>query len=443
MNRSQWPMLLAALVFGGVVTLLFLIRNANPAAEEPVVPPVPERTPVESDGESESEPGPGASPDPADEVAVTPDPVVPQSGARADSPKQIMGLVNEALAKGDLETFERLMGSKALTPAARDRLAGLAAEGKLKLSPEGPGEVGELELNELARWALRLDGAEDGRDRLLFDLELKDGKWEISKLVLPPAPDEPLPKSQVEDSLGIADAFLQAALRQDFERAKEYVDSRQVSDAKIAGLCILFEEGDYQLRKEKPLRAMFQRGDTAGFLAHVVASDQSDAAQFSITARQAGEGGDWQLIEINLDQLLADYARRVAGGDVYYSPLVKNPKGGDTLVLYFDFDAGNLTERTERQLEIVAEILKTDPEKKLTISGHTDAMGTEDYNDKLSSDRATSVKDTLIRLGVAESQIVTIAKGQSQPRRPNFTETGDDNPTGRRVNRRTEIYLDF
>jgi outer membrane protein OmpA-like peptidoglycan-associated protein len=44
---------------------------------------------------------------------------------------------------------------------------------------------------------------------------------------------------------------------------------------------------------------------------------------------------------------------------------------------------------------------------------------------------------------VAASQIVTIAKGASQPRRPNVTETGKDDPVGRRANRRTEIYLDF
>jgi len=40
-------------------------------------------------------------------------------------------------------------------------------------------------------------------------------------------------------------------------------------------------------------------------------------------------------------------------------------------------------------------------------------------------------------------QITTIAKGASQPRRPNVTESGQDNPDGRRANRRTEIYLDF
>jgi outer membrane protein OmpA-like peptidoglycan-associated protein len=159
--------------------------------------------------------------------------------------------------------------------------------------------------------------------------------------------------------------------------------------------------------------------------------------------RQPEQNGHWRVSDINLDQLLADYAKRVAGGDVYYTPLVKNPKGGDTLVLYFGFDEDTLAPRTERQLDIVAQILKTDPNKQLTLSGHTDALGTEPYNEKLSLRRANFVKEYLVKTGVAENQIITVARGQSQPRRPNFTESGGDNPEGRRANRRAEIYLDF
>ena len=155
-----------------------------------------------------------------------------------------------------------------------------------------------------------------------------------------------------------------------------------------------------------------------------------------LDARQGGIGP-------LLRQLLADYARRVAGGDLYYSPLVKNPAGGDTLALYFEFDEDVMNPRTRRQLEIVTQILRSDPGKKITLSGHTDALGTKGYNNSLSSRRADVVRDYLTRAGVDSAQIITIAKGDSQPRRPNVTETGDDNPEGRRANRRTEIYLDF
>lgn len=445
MNRSQWPILLAALVFGGGVTLLFILRNANSESEpEQPVPALIDRTLKEEPIEVPA-PIPALAPDPID--APT-DPLVPLDepgeGFRSSSPTELVDKISKALDAGDLAGFSRLIGSDVLTPEAKKRLAELASSGKLKLrKPESAGEVGELELNQRTRWALYLDGAEAGRDRILLDLKKDKGKWGVTQIVLPPAPGETIPHADLVDSLGIVDAFLQAALRQEFELAKEFVDSTMVSDAKIAGLCILFEEGDYKLRRQKPLRAMFQRGDTAGYLAHVVTAEDSDAAQFSVMARQSAEDKNWRLAEINLDQLLADYARRVEGGDVYYTPLVKNPKGGDTLVLYFDFDEGGLTERTKRQLQIVAEILQTDPDKKLTISGHTDALGTEEYNDQLSSKRATSVKETLVRLGVGEGQIITVAEGQTQPRRPNFTESGADNPAGRRANRRTEIYLDF
>ena len=91
----------------------------------------------------------------------------------------------------------------------------------------------------------------------------------------------------------------------------------------------------------------------------------------------------------------------------------------------------------------MAAILKTDPVKKLTLSGHTDSKGTDDYNKSLSMRRAEAVREFLLDAGVEATQVVTLAKGDSEPRRPNVTESGEDNPEGRRANRRTEIYLDF
>jgi outer membrane protein OmpA-like peptidoglycan-associated protein len=188
---------------------------------------------------------------------------------------------------------------------------------------------------------------------------------------------------------------------------------------------------------------MFQRADTVGFLANVETNDGKQTAQFTMTMKQPPAPSNWRVSEINLDQLLADYARRVAGGDVYYSPLVKNPAGGDTLALYFEFDQDQVNPRTRRQLEIVSMILRADPNKKITLSGHTDSLGTAEYNNNLSTRRAAVVRDFLTTAGVAPAQIVITGKGASQPRRPNVTETGADNPEGRRANRRTEIYLDF
>jgi outer membrane protein OmpA-like peptidoglycan-associated protein len=410
---------------------------------------------------------PGVKPDhppsggrPAVETLVLPakiehldEPAVPQDpetalkdlgiGVAAADPADLVNQIAKALEAGDLATVGRLIGKDALDPQTAERLKALSAT-RLKLrQPDGVREVGELELNARTRWALELEGQEPGRDRIFLDLKRNGQKWSVEKITLPPPAGEPIPKAVLADSLGVADAFLQAVLKQDFEFARAFVDQKTVSDAKIAGLCILFEEGEYRMRKSKPLRAMFKRQDTVGYLANVETKDSKQAAQFAITLKQPPAPSNWLVSEINLDQLLADYARRVAGGDVYYSPLVKNPSGGDTLALYFEFDEDVMNPRTRRQLEIVSMILKADPGKKLTLSGHTDSLGTEDYNKSLSSRRADVVRDFLTKAGVAPAQIVTMAKGASQPRRPNVTETGEDNPEGRRANRRTEIYLDF
>lgn len=427
-SRSKLPYLVfgVSLAFGLIAGSLVLLQlkqktpDSTPptTASEPVAPVVVEaKKPVEP-----------PQPKPNRVVEKTP-PVEPN----ATDPAVLIARIGAAMEAGDFETAAKLSGDPAFAAKLREFAGGHA----MRLRPPGAREVGEIEFNALNRWALEFDGT-PGRDRLLFDLRRKDGQWLVERLILPPAVGEEV----ADDSLTIADAFLQATLRQDFEVAKSYVDS-SVSDATIAGLCILFEEGDYHLRKQKPLRVMLQRPDTTGYLVNVETADGNQAAQFSMLLKPWGEGKRWRVSEVNLDQLIADYAKRFAGGDLYYTPIVKNPQGGDTLVLYFEFDEDQIAPRTKRQLEIVARILSKDGGKKLTLTGHTDALGGADYNTGLSLRRADIVRDFLVSAGVAHTQIVTQAKGMTQPRRPNVTESGEDNPEGRRVNRRTEIYLDF
>jgi OOP family OmpA-OmpF porin len=445
MQDSRFPLVFVAGAVGlaAVVASLYVYRSGK----GPLPPPPP---PAEVVAEKPA-PEPATLPLPAtQQESVVDEPQDPEAalanagvGLAAVDPAELLARIGAALEAGDFAQLGQLIGRQALDEATRKNLARFAAQAPKLRRPNAVQEVGELELNSRARWALWLEGAETGRDRIFFDLKFDAGKWSVQSLTLPPGPGQPVPKAVLVDALGIADAFLQATLHQQFDLAKQFVDSTTVSDAKIAGLCILFEDGNYRLRAEKPLRAMFQQPDSAGYLARVVTSEGVEAAEFSMALRQPADAGHWRVSDINLDELLADYARRVAGGDVYYTPLLKNPKGGDTLVLYFDFDEDSLAPRTQRQLSIVSQILKTDPDKQLTLSGHTDALGTEPYNAKLSARRAAAVKDFLVGSGVAENQIITLAKGKTQPRRPNFTETGADDPAGRRANRRAEIYLDF
>ena len=435
MQRSKLPYFflgLAAVITVAAVAIL-IIRPGVPSKSPAAVSALPENPPTPPEIEKPAEPAIPQNPD-------TP-PAPPATVGAAADPALLVAQIAKTLEAGDLRKLSRLIGKDALDSENLARLTALAATPLRLRQPDGIREVGELELNARSRWVLELDGPPPGRDRIFLDLRRQNGKWTVEKITLPPGPDEPLPKVIPADSLDVADAFLQAVLKQDFEHARAFVDPATVSDAKIAGLCILFEEGEYRLRKTKPLRSMFQRDDTAGYLANVETRDGKQTAQFALTLKQAP--ASWIVSEINLNQLLADYARRVAGGDLYYTPLVKNPGGGDTLALYFEFDEDEMNPRTSRQLEIVSLILRSDPGKKITLSGHTDVLGTAVYNNSLSSRRAGVVRDFLIKAGVDARQIVTVAKGASQPRRPNVTETGVDDPEGRRANRRTEIYLDF
>lgn len=437
MQSSKLPYFflgLAAVIAVAAVVLLFI----GPPKEHPRIAPEPTTT------------APQPTPPKIDELATPAKPDDPATvlkdlgiGYSSADPADLVAQIGKALEAGDLATIERLIGKDALDSSTIERLKALSAAAVKIRQPNGIREVGEIEFNNRSRWALDLDGQQPGRDHIFLDLHQSNGKWIVEKLTFPPAAGEPIPKAVFADSLGVADAFLQAVLKQDFEFARAFVDPEKVSDAKIAGLCILFEEGSYHMRKSKPLRAMFQRPGTVGYLANVESSDGAQTAQFSITMSQPPKLSNWWVSEINLNQLLADYARRVGGGDLYYTPLVKNPAGGDTLALYFEFDEDEMNARTRRQLEIVRSILRADPGKKITLSGHTDALGTRYYNNELSSRRADVVRDYLIKEGVSPAQIVTVAKGDSQPRRPNVTESGQDNPEGRRANRRTEIYLDF
>ena len=436
MQRSKVPYFflgLAAVL--AAAALVLLIAKSRAIKAETQVPPAPPAVKVtEAPPKVED-----LVPPPAEETS----PEDLGAGLATVHPEELVNRISKALEAGDFQTLSQLLGKQALDPEIATELRDLTASHPRLHQPDGVREVGELELNTRSRWALQFDGLDPGRDRVFLDLKRESGKWLVEKITLPPSVGEAIPKAALADSLGIADAFIQAVLNQDFEFARDFVDPSQISDAKIAGLCILFEEGGYTMRKSKPLRAMFQREDTVGYLANVEAVDGRQSAQFSLTLRQPPGPANWRVSEINLDQLLAEYSRRVAGGDVYYSPLVKNPAGGDTLALYFEFDEDSMNPRTRRQLEIVSMILKADPGKKINLSGHTDALGTENYNRSLSHRRAEVVRDFLIKAGVNPTQITTMAKGASQPRRPNVTETGEDDPEGRRANRRTEIYLDF
>ncbi|MBI3898696.1 MAG: OmpA family protein [Gammaproteobacteria bacterium] len=107
------------------------------------------------------------------------------------------------------------------------------------------------------------------------------------------------------------------------------------------------------------------------------------------------------------------------------------------LALYgilFDFDKATLKPESSQVLSQIAEVLKTQPDLKLSIDGHTDNVGKAAYNLQLSRKRAQSVKDALVQIyGVNAARLGTRGFGDTKALAKN------DNEAGRAQNRRVEL----
>ena len=93
-------------------------------------------------------------------------------------------------------------------------------------------------------------------------------------------------------------------------------------------------------------------------------------------------------------------------------------------------------------LDTLAAILKREKSLGLEIIGYTDAQGTNEYNLKLSQQRADACKDYLIKQGVAANKLTSTGKGECCPLKPDVVD-GKDNPENRQANRRVEFKVIF
>jgi outer membrane protein OmpA-like peptidoglycan-associated protein len=267
-----------------------------------------------------------------------------------------------------------------------------------------------------------------------------------TKPVVKTAGVPPLPLFTVEempDALSFGSDFVRALLKHDFVVAREFVDEKKVSSERLAGLCIVFEEGEYEFKPTRPLIITVANPEVSWVIAQVQSQKLQQSTEFGLELQRSSVDQPWKVVGMNLSEILSSFASSAARLGVPYTPIISNPKGGESLALYFEYDRAELHPRARKQLNIVAGLLKSDPAKKLHIAGHTDAKGTDRYNLALSQARAESVKKELAELGVSAEQVVTSGLGKAQPLGPNEKADGTDDPEGRSKNRRAEIYLDF
>lgn len=112
----------------------------------------------------------------------------------------------------------------------------------------------------------------------------------------------------------------------------------------------------------------------------------------------------------------------------------------DTL---FEFERADLSTEAELSLQVVGALLQQKAgNRPVVIEGHTDALGPDWYNDKLSEKRAQVVRNWLVERGFLRPEQATVkAFGKRRPVAPNTKPDGSDDPEGRKQNRRVEIVV--
>ena len=136
-----------------------------------------------------------------------------------------------------------------------------------------------------------------------------------------------------------------------------------------------------------------------------------------------------------MDKQAKEISEAVPGADV--------ERVGEGIHLVFDENSGvnfatnksDLTPDSKANLDNLSQILNEFPDTKISVQGHTDSSGKEDYNMALSKRRAESVADYLVASGVSRNRLTIEAMGETTPRFDNET------AEGRSKNRRVEMGI--
>ena len=129
---------------------------------------------------------------------------------------------------------------------------------------------------------------------------------------------------------------------------------------------------------------------------------------------------------------------KVAPAPAVPKPVAVPPKPKKIIILEgvnFGFNVAELTPQARAVLDEQIAILEKEPDIKVEIVGHTDSIGTEEYNKVLSEKRATVVKEYLISQGITPDRLEAVGYGESLPIDTNWKSEG------RAKNRRVELNI--
>ena len=191
-----------------------------------------------------------------------------------------------------------------------------------------------------------------------------------------------------------------------------WVADRKIDIAAAQGQARYLEDQRKTLaedREKSRLDARTQEADAAKL-------DANAAKQDAEAARKQAEDLQRQIAELNAKA--TDRGLVVTLGDVLFETGKADLKGGAAV-----------------NLAKLSAFLNQHPDRTVTIEGHTDSVGSEEFNQGLSQRRANSVQQFLISQGIAANRLTAVGKGE------NFPVAGNDDNAGRQMNRRVEVVI--
>ncbi len=151
-----------------------------------------------------------------------------------------------------------------------------------------------------------------------------------------------------------------------------------------------------------------------------------------LAAGISGGGSNITSNVVDLNQTISDLGGRIEGKLLFLQ------LSADVL---FDFDKATIKPAAADALGKVALVINKKAKGPVSIIGHTDSKGTEEYNQSLSLRRAEATREWLTNQGGTTAEYKVEGRGESEPVAENTRPDGSDNPEGRAKNRRVDIIV--
>jgi outer membrane protein OmpA-like peptidoglycan-associated protein len=160
-----------------------------------------------------------------------------------------------------------------------------------------------------------------------------------------------------------------------------------------------------------------------------VTGDVPPSPRTTSVTREAGSDPQ-SVVDVEVGEVISSYAGEVVDEGTLLT--LDEP-------ILFAFDSAELRRSAAAALQEIAAVLDHYGDAAIQVIGHTDSRGTDDYNDRLSQERAEAVASALTSYGVAEERLTADGRGS---RDPVAEESGADDDEARAANRRVEILIE-